>query len=233
VSHVDAFEHDDAAYVLGLLSDTERVAFESHMRSCDACTERVRTLAATTDLLAKVSEEDLLALGDADSLAFSGTVEAPMPDTLLPGLLRRAGVARRRQRWISTGVVGLAAASLIALVIVVWPSAGSAAAPAQAMSVLRATPLRATAAVSDTDWGTRVILDCDYYGDVPAGVTRGQYGLTVVGKDGSRHSLGTWTVAAGAHTKFTSGTALPSAAIRSIEITRGDGIPLLALNLRT
>jgi hypothetical protein len=230
VSHADAFEHDDAAYVMGLLTDAERVVFESHMRTCDACTESVRMLAATTDLLANVSEDDLLALGDYESDDSQRTVEEPMPDTLLPGLLRRAGVARRRQRWITTGAAGLAAASLIALVIVVWPASGSAAAPGQAMSVLRATPLRATAAVSDAAWGTRVSLDCDYYGDVPAG--RAQYGLTVVAKDGSRHSLGTWTVTAGVHTKFTSGTALPSAAIRSIEITRGDGIPLLALNVR-
>jgi hypothetical protein len=53
----------------------------------------------------------------------------------------------------------------------------------------------------------------------------------VVADDGSRHSLGTWTVAPGRHTKFTSGTSLPDSTLRTIEIVNNTGKPVLSLSL--
>ena len=121
----------------------------------------------------------------------------------------------------------------MALVIAIWPSGGirrSSGGNPQALRALVNTPLHATAAVTSVSWGTRISLDCDYdgAGGQPNGAS---YGLTVIAKDGSRHSLGTWTVAPGRHTKFTSGTSLPDSALRTIEITNSTGTPVLALNL--
>ena len=223
MSDADAFEHDDAAYVLGLLSNSERAAFETHLMACAACAERVRELSSTADALEGISADDLLALGEV--------ADEPMPDTLLPGLLRRAGVRQRRQRRFTTGVSAFAAACLVALAVVVWPSDGSSQAPRpQAMSALVATPLRATAALSPVGWGTRISLDCSYPDYLPRGTERA-FGLTIVAKDGTRQLLGTWTVAAGVHTKFTSGTSLPASAIRSVQITSSDGVKVLSLSL--
>ena len=100
-----------------------------------------------------------------------------------------------------------------------------------ALTALTSTPLRATADVTSTSWGTRISLDCDYYAAAGSSTSAVSYALTVVAKDGTRHSLGTWTVAPGRHTKFTSGTALPDSALRSIQITSNNGTPLLTLEL--
>jgi hypothetical protein len=220
------FEHDDAAYVMGLLSGDDLAAFEDHLTTCEACRERVAQLQPTAALLAAVSPQELI-----DALEPDAAPPPPMPDTLLPGLLRRAGVRRRRERWLSAGISGLAVASLVALVIAVWPAstAGNSGHP-QALQALVSTPLRATAAVTSTSWGTRISLDCDYYGS-PSSPAKGSYALTVIAKDGTRHSLGTWTVAPGRHTKFTSGTALPDSALRTIQITSNNGTPVLSLDL--
>lgn len=216
MSTFDPFEHDDAAYTLGALSEPERDAFEAHLATCTACTVRVKALAATSALLAHITADDLAELD-------------PKPDTLLPGLLRRAAAGQRRQRRLVTGLSGLAAACLIALAIAVWPTSHTGNRPApQAMSALTASPVHATAAVTDRKWGTEIDLDCrdTGYGDAS---TRLTYGLQIVDRAGATHDLGTWTLRPGTDTTFTSGTALPRDQISSIEITRPDGTPILQL----
>jgi hypothetical protein len=213
VSSIDQFEHDDAAYVLGALSDPDRDAFEAHLATCAACATRVNALAATSTLLADITADDL---AEPD----------PAPDTLLPGLLRRAGSARRRQRQLVTGLSLLAAACLTALAVAVWPTSHTANGPApQAMSALTASPVQATAAVTDRKWGTQIDLACHYagYGDPST------YGLQIVDRAGATHDLGTWTLQPRIDTTFISGTALHRDQISSIEITRPDGTPILQL----
>ena len=216
---IDPFEHDDAAYVLNALSEPERTVFEAHLATCAACIGRVDTLAATSALLSDITAADL-------------AEPAPEPDTLLPGLLRRAAAAQRRQRWLVNGLGGLAAACLIALAVAMWPTSHASLpshqpAP-QALSALIASPLHATATVTDRKWGTQINLDCRYagYGDAS---TRFTYALRIVDRAGVTHDLGTWTIRPGTDTTFTSGTALSRGQIGSIEITRPDGTPILHL----
>jgi hypothetical protein len=219
VTTIDPFEHDDAAYVLNMLSEPERSLFEVHLATCAACTGRVNALTATSALLADITAADI---ADPDR----------QPDTLLPGLLRRASAARRRQRWLVNGLGGLAAACLIALAVTAWPTS-HASQPShkpvpQAMSALTASPLHATAAVTDRTWGTQINLDCRYigYGDAS---TRLTYALQITDRAGITHDLGTWTLRPGTETTFTSGTALRRDQIGSIEITRPNGTPILQL----
>jgi hypothetical protein len=221
VTTIDQFEQDDAAYVLNALSEPEREAFEVHLATCAACTRRVNALSATSVLLADFTAADL---AESD----------PEPDTLLPGLLRRAASARRRQRWLVNGLGGLAAACLVALAVAAWPTS-QAGQPShqpapQAMSALTASPLHATATVTDRPWGTQINLDCRYpgYGDAS---TRLTYALRIVDRAGATHDLGTWTLQPGTDTTFTSGTALQHDQISSIEITRPNGTPLLQLTV--
>ncbi len=213
MSTFDPFEHDDAAYVLGALSEPERDAFEAHLATCVTCTARVKALTATSTLLGDITARDL-------------AVSDPQPDTLLPGLLRRAASTPRRQRRLVIGLSGLAAACLIALAVAVWPTSQSVNRPApQAMSALKASPVHATAAVTDHKWGTQIDLDCHYAG---YGATT-TYGLQIVDHAGATHDLGTWTLQPGTDTAFISGTALARDQISSIQIIRPDGTPILQL----
>jgi hypothetical protein len=213
----DPFEHDDAAYVLGALSEPERAAFETHLVTCVACAARVHSLAGTPTLLAGITAADL------------AEPEAA-PDTLLPGLLRRAAHVRRRHRWLVSGLSGLAAACLIALAVAVWPSAPAANRPRpQAMSAFAASPVRATAALADRKWGTEIHLDCYYTDPANGSAARHTYGLRVIDRTGATHDLGTWTLAPGSETTFTSGTALARDQISSVDITLPNGTPILHL----
>ncbi|WP_206064954.1 zf-HC2 domain-containing protein [Nocardioides sp. JQ2195] len=97
------FEHEDGAYVLGALSPEDRIAFEKHLPGCAACATSVRELAGLPGLLSRVPAPSL----DADEQPM------PVPDTLLPSLLRRVRARRRRQGWYAGGVA--AAVTVIAL----------------------------------------------------------------------------------------------------------------------
>jgi anti-sigma factor RsiW len=217
VTTPDPFEHDDDAYLLGALSEPEREAFQAHLTTCDACTARVNTLSRAPTLLADITAADL---AEPDTT----------PGTLLPGLLRHAACARRRQRWLTGGLSALAAACLIALAVAVWPSAPTSDTPRpQAMTALAASPVRATAALADRKWGTEIDLDCSYTGHASASAHRRTYGLRLIDRNGATHDLGTWTLAPGTETTFTSGTALPRNQISSIQITRPNGTPILQL----
>jgi anti-sigma-K factor RskA len=207
----DQFRYDDAAYVLGALSPDERAAFEAHLSTCAQCSERVRELADLPALLATVRMDEL-----TDEL----------PDTLLPGLLRRAASEHRRRNWLTAGLAGLAAAALVALAVAVWPSGSSPRAHPQALTAVVASPIHATAVLASHTWGTEISLDCRYAGaEGPSGYS---YALMVHSKDGKQQQIGTWTIA-GADTKFTSGTSWPRSDIASIEIIGPGGNPILSL----
>jgi hypothetical protein len=216
----DAFEHDDAAYVLGALSAGEREAFEAHLTTCADCTRRVRELAGLPGALTLLSVRDV-----------TETDPGPVPDTLLPGLLRRIGAARRRRRWVLGAVAGVAAVSLLALVLVLSPFARTShdGAPVLAMTALTATSVTATAVLQNEPWGTRIQLDCRYAGDArwSESVT---YVLQAVDRKGQVHDLGSWTLGAGAETTFVSGTGLTGTDLASVQIALPDGTPILRLS---
>jgi hypothetical protein len=218
----DDFEHDDAAYVLGALSAEEREAFEAHLTTCADCTHRVRELAGLPGMLTLLSMQDVIAPDPG-----------PVPDTLLLGLLRRADAARSRRRWVLGSVLGVAAASLLALVLVLSPftHAQHASTPGVAMTALVATPVTATAVLSDVPWGTRIQLDCRYSGDSrwSEPVT---YVLQVVDRSGRVHDLGSWALGtgAGAGMTFVSGTGLTRTELASVQISLPDGTPILRLS---
>lgn len=216
----DPFRHYDGAYALGTLDPDDRAAFEAHLPGCGACRSRVAEMRRTADLLRTVPPQDV---SEIDTVAHQDGV----PDELLPALLRRAGRERRRRRALVTTLAGVAAAALVALLVLVWPSADGDVRPAeQAFAPVRAsTPVHATAVLTSEQWGTRIDLRCRYELQPLRPIT---YRLVVVDKDKRNHDTGSWAVAPGT-TTFVGGTEVSKDRIEQIQITLDDGRPIMIL----
>jgi hypothetical protein len=213
VTAQDSFVHFDGAYVLGALDPADRAAFEAHLATCPECRARVDEVAGTAALLGGLTDAEVL------------SEPASMPDTLLPGLLRKANQERTRRRWLTTGLATVAAACLIALVTVLWPSTNSAGAPARELQAVQASPVHATAALVAHRWGTEIDLYCRYDGIVPAV----PYRLVVIDKSNKSYDAGSWTLVPGGVTNFSGGTEVPRDQIAKVQITLPNGKPILQL----
>jgi hypothetical protein len=213
----DPFRYDDAAYVLGALSPDEHAAFEAHLETCDECRLRVAEARAATDLLTGLTVTDAADPG-------------PVPDTLLPGLLRAARRERSRGRWITGSLGAVAAACITALVVVLWPGGSDTAAPppALAFTQVQPVPVTATATLVAKPWGTEIELNCRY----AEGIEESHpYRLVVFDTHNHRYDAGSWMLGPGGPIEFTTGTSLRAADISRMQITLADGSPILQLKL--
>jgi hypothetical protein len=225
--------HDDAAYVLGALSQADRRAYEEHLRHCPACQASVRSLAGMPGLLALTTQD-----------AVTGE-EPPLPASLLPGLLRRAEWTGRRRSWL---VSGLAAAAAVLMVAVMWVilrpeaehvadvgvgSGASSTVTATPSAVPDATvplaqvipgPMTATLELDDKRWGTAITVVCSYDGAMPYSEA---YDLAVVDTDGNVTSAGSWSGVPGVTARVPVATAVPRERISSFEIRLDDGRTIL------
>jgi hypothetical protein len=211
----DAFQHHDAAYVLGALDRADRQAFEAHLADCPDCRASVDEARATVNLLSGLTAADV-----ADV--------APMPDTLLPGLLRKAAQERRRRRVFVGSLAGLAAACAIALVVTLWPSSAPSSSGPLAFSAVRPNPVTATAQLVSRSWGTEIKLRCRYADDDER---YAPYALVVVDKHGHHYAAGSWKLAPDKTIAYTGGTAVRRSDISRVQITKSDGTPILELTL--
>jgi hypothetical protein len=227
---VDPFVHADGAYVLGALDAAERAEFEAHLTTCDACRARVDEVRPTVALLAGLAEDAFTDAAITDAAFTDDAFTEPMPDTLLPGLLRRAKRERSRRRLLTASVGSLAAACLVALAILVWPtSSSSPSAPtARALTPVRPSPVSATAALVSKKWGTEIDLTCRYAEEVEAGRP---YELRVVDKANIIHPAGSWILVPGHALTWKGGTDVPRDDISKVLITLPDGTAILQLKV--
>ena len=172
--------------MLGALSPEERLEFERHLPGCAACTRAVGQLAGLPGLLAQVSPDVLEHETD------------PVPETLLPALVREVRRAQHRRRWtvglvaaVTVVAVGVGTAAVVSVTGDDTPSQAALpqiAAP-QEMAQVGQTSVLGELSLTSVGWGTRLDLTCSY--DDPAGYhdeTPHSYALVVHTRDGGRRA---------------------------------------------
>lgn len=228
------FAHHDGSYVLGALSPAERQEFERHLDTCADCARGVRELAGLPGLLGRLDPAALDTPPD----------DEPVPETLLPRLLREVRrTERRRVRW----AVGVAAAAAVAAVTgtlaasgvlsgsdpvaVPGPTATVSTPAGRDMMPLGQGRVRASLAFESMPWGTRLRLTCTYassgrYGALPPAT----YRLLVRTRDGRTEQVATWRALPGKTMRLAAATAASPRDIVSVEVRTADGHPVLALS---
>jgi hypothetical protein len=210
---------DDAAYLVGALSPSDRRAFESHLDGCSRCQRSVQELAGLPGLMAKVRPEDFMSAPE------------PPPATLLPALTSAVRRERLRRRWRVAGVAAAAAVSVLLLGLGIRavyapgvPSGGVA------MSQVRETPVEARAQLTDEPWGTQINLLCRYESSPAYGVQPHTYALVVTDRAGGTEQVATWRVVPHGLSQVTGSTGWHRADITRVEIRTLSGKPVLRLN---
>ncbi|MGN6251675.1 MAG: zf-HC2 domain-containing protein [Marmoricola sp.] len=212
-----------AAYVLGALPGEDRRAFEVHLADCADCRRVTAELAGLPGLLARVSPADLVESGPG-----MASEAVPVPETVLPRLLREV---RRRSRTRRLALAGAAAAAVAAVVgagvVGLVAGDGSGAPTGTAMTRLVSAPISASVALRPETHGTRVDMRCRYDGGGYAGLPG--YHLVVTGTDGSTHDVAQWRVGPDGSTRVVASVDLPRERIASIDVRTAGGLPVLRL----
>ncbi|MBO9524080.1 MAG: zf-HC2 domain-containing protein [Nocardioidaceae bacterium] len=219
-------EHEDGAYVLGALSPEERAAFERHLPGCKTCARSVRELAGLPGLLARVPAEVL----DPDQPT------PPVPDTLLPSLVRRARRTQRRRTWAAAGLVAAAVAVVgVSIGIVAThddgpPSAApttvvTTAAPRQ-FTPIGSVPISGWVSLTPVAWGTRVDLTCTYEGYAEKPVV---YSMVLTRKDGSVEQVASWKAFPGRTMHIAGATSTDVDDIARVDVLTATGRDVLEL----
>jgi hypothetical protein len=223
-SATDQFELWDGAYVLGALSPAERDAYEEHLVDCAACRARVAEIGSLPLLLADLSLDDVTAESDA----------GPLPETLLPRLMRAADSRRRRTRVLFGALASVAAACIATLVVVLWPGGrNSGHTPPEAagwvtMHAPGASPLQASVRLVAKDSGTEVDLRCRY--DDMKDDKSPPYGLIAYNRANQAEDIGWWSVPAGAERTYRNNSSFAANDIARVEIVLRDQKAVLYRN---
>jgi hypothetical protein len=225
----DRFTYDAGPYVLGALPPEDRRAFEEHLAGCAECQAEVREFAGLPGLLSRLPAGELPA-------ALEGEPEPSSPVSVLPSLMRAAGVQRtaRRRRTLLAGVAAalvVAAGSAVVTDAVVDRSAPAAAQPV-ALAFTPATPLpiAAEATLTAVPGGTEIAMTCRYTGPVDGEAH--EYRLRLIPKGGGMPQwLGSWPVWSTDTYRMTVFTPVARDRIGSLEVITADGKPLSTLTL--
>ena len=233
------YAHLDGAYVLGSLAPAERLEFEAHLPGCAECSRGVRELAGLPGLLAQVDVADLEV----------PTPDAPLPQTLLPALVREVRGEQRRRSLLTAAVAAAVAAVFVSALAIggvfdeSTPTATSAATPTasrpvapvgEAMQPVGAGPVKAAVALTGVAWGTKLDLTCSY-ADVGSGDGEYEegaapaYALVVHTREGRTEQVATWKGLPGRTMRLTGATATGRTDITTVEVRTADGRVVLTL----
>ena len=234
------FAHLDGAYVLGSLAPAERLEFEAHLPGCAECSRGVRELAGLPGLLAQVDVADLEV----------PTPDAPLPQTLLPALVREVRGEQRRRSVLTAAIAAAVAAVFVSALAIggafdrstpttsaATPTASRTVAPVgQAMQpVGDIGPAKVAVALTGVAWGTKVDLTCSYpKGSGEGGVWTGPgassaYALVVHTREGRWEQVATWKALPGKTMRLTGATATGRTDITTVEVRTAEGKVLFTL----
>ncbi|MDP9318369.1 MAG: anti-sigma factor [Actinomycetota bacterium] len=227
----DQFSTYDAAYLLGALTPAGRSAYEAHLAECQDCRRGVTQLAGMPGLLAGLAP---------DQARSAGEVAPAVPETLLPRLLAEVQRTRFRRR-MATGLVGVAAATVLAIALVVGLRGASPAgdstdtvnlsAGQQMTPVSASVPISATALLDDKAWGTRIVVRCVYL--APPSQYQGTltYTMVVTDRSGGTQQIAAWVAKPGAPIVVDGSTSVPHSQIASVQVRDPENEPILTLQL--
>ncbi len=228
------FAHLDGAYVLGSLAPAERLEFEAHLPGCAECSRGVRELAGLPGLLAQVDVADLEV----------PTPDAPLPQTLLPALVREVRGEQRRRSVLTAAIAAAVAAVFVSALAIggafdrstpptsaATPTASRSVAPVgQAMQPVGNTgPAKVAVALTGVAWGTKVDLTCSYpKGSGEDGKWSGPgassaYALVVHTREGREEQVATWKALPGKTMRLTGATATGRTDITTVEVRTAEG----------
>jgi hypothetical protein len=225
-------DHEDGAYVLGALSPEDRVAFERHLPGCPECAQSVRELAGLPGLLARVPVEIL----DPEQLP------VPVPDTLLPALVRAARRTQRRRMWITGGLVAAAAVVAIGAVGVATlggddnspavPSAAPTAKAQQLHPLVADAPITGWVSLTQVGWGTRLDLTCAYTPEDGDWKDHSppMYTMYVTRTDGTVEQVASWKGLPGKSLHIVGATSADAPDIEDVQVRLSSGTPVLELD---
>ena len=218
----------DAAYVLGSLSAADRREFEAHMGVCPSCRSAVAELSGMPALLSQLDRDELAAIDLKTDQADRNGGKPSLPPELLPSLLAKVSWRRRRSR-LMTWTAGAAAAVVLAIGVFVGVqghSSTSTPVPPQAsmsmqpMKQVGTTALASTVSLTGERWGTFIDMKCVCLAPITARHDR--LAMVVVGRDGSRTRLATWTAEPG-HTATPAGSvSTPVDQIAAVQVVLAD-----------
>jgi Putative zinc-finger len=225
----DRFTYDAGPYVLGALPPEDRRAFEEHLDGCAQCQAEVREFAGLPGLLSRLPGGELPA-------ALEGESEPPSPVSVLPSLMRAAGVQRaaRRRRTLIAGVaaalVVAAGSAVVTDTIVDRSPAVVAQAAALVFTPASPLPITAEATLTDVPGGTRIAMTCRYTGPVDGDAH--EYRLRLIPKTGGRPQwLGSWPVWSADTYTMTIFAPVTRDRIGRLEVVTADGTPLSTLTV--
>lgn len=235
----DPYVRWDAAYVLGSLSGDERREYEGHLSACAQCRSAVGELSGMPALLTLLGRDEVASIDDG------GLELPPLPPRLLGVLLDEVSRRRtrvRRKAWI---VSASAAAAVLAAALLIAARPGPvthrdepprASATSLSLTAVAPSPLEANVALISQGWGTHVEMTCTYRQDSktagPVDEDGDTLAMVVVGRDGTRTRLATWTALEGRTASPIGSTSMPVDAIAAVQVvSAGTGKLLLQRNL--
>src|SRR5579875_2743574 len=218
----------DAAYVLGSLTPTDRREFEAHLSVCSSCRSAVAELSGMPALLSQLDGAEVAAIESAADHHDRHDAQPSPPPELLPSLLATVR-RRRRQSRVVTWATGAAAAAVLAISVFVGvhghsstpaPAPTQASALTQSMDQVGTAALASTFSLSSQSWGTAIDMKCVCL--APINARHDRLAMVVVGRDGSRTRLATWTAEPGHTANLAGSISMPAAEIATVQVVLAD-----------
>lgn len=238
-------------YVLGAIDPAERAGVDSHLGSCPSCRDELAGMAGLPALLGRVTEEQIANVAGPppellDSVLAQAVRERRRQHWRLGGLGGLGRLGRFGGGWplVAAAAVVLLVAGVglgglvlsdepatrmvtgptVLVTVTPSPTPTASSSPAEELSASNpATGVSARIVVIRKRWGTLAELHLK-------GVPRGfKCRLEAIAENGSRDSMGSWTVAYGGYHEFLGATMLYRDQVAAFEIVTAMGQNMLTI----